>query len=142
LVKIHTIIIILIIFKASEEEKSIKIMKITNLTSYLLKEIDNCTEYKIQTLMIKYSSKINSIKYITGTLIAVIVIFFVFVFLFDIINLCQTVQWFKKTDKPKLSQYVDQNQNVFRDRLYKSASIDIDRKYLEFIKSNNKKNNY
>ncbi len=117
-------------------------MKITNLTSYLLKEIDNCTEYKIQTLMIKYSSKINSIKYITGTLIAVIVIFFVFVFLFDIINLCQTVQWFKKTDKPKLSQYVDQNQNVFRDRLYKSASIDIDRKYLEFIKSNNKKNNY
>jgi hypothetical protein len=117
-------------------------MKITNLTSYLLKEIDNFTEYKIQTLMIKYSTKINTIKYMTGTLIAVMVIFFLFIFSFDIINLCKTVQCFRKIDKPKLSQYDNQNQNVFRDKFYKSASIDIDRKYLEFIKSNYKKNNY
>ena len=114
-------------------------MKMNNFTSNLLKEIDNSTDYKIETIMVNYMSRINSIKYMSGASIGVIFIFFIFIFSFDIMKVYKTIQkYFKdihKITKPKLVEVVvEQDQNVAIVKINKT--IDFDRKYLEFIKKN------
>ena len=114
-------------------------MEMNNFTSNLLKEIDNSTEFKIETIIVNYKSRINSIKYMTGITIGVIVMFFLFIFSFDIMKVYKTIQkYFKdihKITKPKLVEVVvEQDQNVAIVKINKT--IDFDRKYLEFIKKN------
>ncbi len=107
-----------------------------NFTSNLLKEIDNSTEFKIETIIVNYKSRINSIKYMTGITIGVIVMFFLFIFSFDIIKFYKTIQkYFKNAHKiaqPEFVKSVDQDQNAACYKINKS--IEFDRKYLEFIK--------
>ncbi len=119
-------------------------MKTNNFTSNLLKEIDNSTDYKIETIMVNYKSRINSIKYLTGITIGVIVIFFLFIFSFDIMKFYKTIHKnFKnihKTTKSKLVKSIDsKEQNVACDKINKT--IDFDSKYLVFIKKIRKEKN-
>ena len=107
-------------------------MKIANLISNLLKEIDNSTEYKIQILMIKNSSKINTIKYLTGTLAGIIAIFILFIVSFDISKLYKYIV--KKSHKIHKPKCVNPSQKVACNNFYKT--IEIDKRYLEFLKNN------
>ena len=87
--------------------------------------------------MVNYSAKINSIKYLTEIFIFVVAIFFLFIVSFDLSKLYKYVfKKFQKNNKPK---YVSENQNVACNNFQKT--IEIDRRYLEFIKKNNKRNN-
>jgi hypothetical protein len=102
-------------------------MKTVNFTLNILKEIDNATEYKIQTLIVNYSSEINSIKYLTGLLIGVIAIFILFIVSFDISKLYKYIV--KKFQKPKS---VKPSQNVACNNFFKT--IVIDRRCQELVK--------
>jgi hypothetical protein len=97
-----------------------------NFISNLLKEIDNSTEYKIETIMVNYKSRINSIKYLTAISITVIVIFFLFIFSFDIMKLYKTINKYlrkvHKITKPKLVKCVVQDQNVACSKIYNQQS--------------------
>ncbi len=108
-----------------------------NFTSNLLKEIDNSTDYKIETIMVNYMSRINSIKYMSGASIGVIFIFFLFIFSFDIMKFYKNIH---KTTKSKLVKSIDsKEQNVACDKINKT--IDFDSKYLEYIKKIRKEKN-
>ena len=107
-------------------------MKITNLTSNLLNEIDNSTDYKIQTLMVNYSAKINLIKYMAGIFIGVIAIFVLYFVSFDISKLFKFI--FKKFHKIHKPKCVNPSQNIACNNFYKT--IEIDKRYLEFLKNN------
>jgi predicted PurR-regulated permease PerM len=115
-----------------------------NFTSNLLKDIDNFTNYKIETILVNYKSRINSIKYMTGISIAVIVIFFVIIFSFDIKKFYKTIHKFLKNihktiKTTKNVNCVNQDKNVACVKINKN--IDVDRKYLEFIKKIRKEKN-
>jgi hypothetical protein len=108
-------------------------MKVGNLTSNLLNEIINTSEYKIQTLMVNYSAQRNAIKYLTGMFIGVVAIFILFMVSFDISRLYKfIVKKFHKIHKPKS---VNPTQNFVFNNFNNFYKInEIDRRYLKFIK--------
>ncbi len=87
-----------------------------NFTSNLLKEIENSTDYKIVTIIVNYKSRINSIKYMTGITIGVIIMFFLFIFSFDIMKFYKNIQKYiknvHKIAQPEFVKSVDQDQNI------------------------------